>query len=197
MKNGSLLFPSAVIVGFLCVFSFFRGKTCESEVKMNARDLPQTTQMETPEISDEAALEIAMHSFFLFPPASDPPPVIQRSAENTVVYLPKRLGNDESQRNFPDDWVAVWIDNETEQVIPSPKSVLSEKKALEIARKSIGNRVYDKGGAIKTDRNSTFFVFTFPEPSHGKPGTYLGPDFAAKVAIDSETGKVLFVLFGG
>ena len=197
MKKGSLFFPLVLIIGGICGFLFFREKTRGIDKKMNARDLPQTTQAATRELSDGTALEIALHSFFFFPPASDPPPVIQRIAGYTVVYLPKRLGDGASQRTFPDDWVAVWIDNETEQVVPSPKSVLSEKEALEIALKSIGNRVYDKTGAIKTDRNSTFFVFTFPEPSHGKPGTYLGPDFAAKVAIDAETKKVLFVLFGG
>lgn len=144
-------------------------------------------------VSDEQAVDIAKHSFAETPVVDDPPPVIRRENGKTVVFLPRWRRPEAPERKFPEDWLPVWIDNETLTVVPSPDSVVSESEALEIAKAAIGSLKYDKNKKITTERNSICFVFTFPAPPIGEPGTYLGPDFAAKVGVNSETREVLFV----
>jgi hypothetical protein len=148
------------------------------------------------ELTDENAIEIAKQSFAESPVADEPPPIVKTVDSMTVVYLPRFRRPDSPPREFPKDWLPVWIDNATRKVIPSPASVLSEQEALEIAKAEIGDNYYDRKGNITMERNSVCFVFTFPVPYQGEPGTHLGPDFAFKVCVDSETKKVLFVEAG-
>ena len=147
-------------------------------------------------LPEETAIEIARQSFAESPDATNPPPIVKREDSKTVVYLPRWRCPDSSPREFPKDWRPVWIDNATGKIIPSPASVLAETEALEIAKAELGNNYYDRQGKITVERNSTCFVFTFPFPCQGEPGTQLGPDFAFKVCVDSETKAVLFVEAG-
>ena len=148
------------------------------------------------ELPDDHAISIARSSFSETPLATNPPPVVRHEGTKTVVYLPRYRHPEVEPRVFPRDWLPVWIDNETGEVVPSPDSVLSEEEALDIAKKEIENEFYDKNGTIQVNRNSVCFVFTFPVPFRGDPGTHLGPDFAFKVGIDSTTKQVLFVEAG-
>lgn len=159
--------------------------------QITAETLNQTT-----DIPDEIAVAIARQSFAETPLVSNPPPIIHHENAKTVVYLPRYRRQDESLRDFPKDWLPVWIDNATKEVVPSPSSTLTEAMALVIAKNAIEDISYDKSKKIEVQRNSICFVFTFPEPSHGPPGTYLGPDFAAKVAVSSETGEIKFIRLG-
>ena len=192
--NRQVFFLSAVVILLL-------GSLCFSWITKQRKERSQADydgHGKTPmELTDETALQIAWNSFAESPLSTNPPPVIRRDTKNTVVYLPRFRRQEEATRVFPDDWLPVWIDNATHEVIPSPHSVLTESEALQIAKSALAGRSYDVNGAIKVERNSVCFVFTFPEPPHGTPGTYLGPDFAAKVGINCETKEVLFVFVGG
>lgn len=74
---------------------------------------------------------------------------------------------------------------------------LSEEEALAIAKRELGDYGYDHDAPIKVERGEDFFVFEFPEPSHGEPGEWHGADFAARVRVNAKTGKVDDILVGG
>ena len=177
--------------GLILLFAFFRNGNDE------AQDLKQLdTKNPVAFLPEETAIEIARRAFAESPIATEPSPIVKRKDSQTVVYLPRWQRPDSPPREFPKGWRPVWIDNATGKVIPSPASVLSETEALEIAKAEVGNNYYDRQGKIIVERNSTCFVFTFPFPYQGEPGTHLGPDFAFKVCVDSETKAVLFVEAG-
>lgn len=182
------IFTVAIIL--FVVLAVLARRGCLSIATANGITMDTTDESR---ISDEQAIDIAKHSFAETPVVDDPPPIIQRENGKTVVFLPRWFRPDATARKFPDNWLPVWIDNETLTVIPSPLSIVSESEALEIAKAAIGSLKYDKNKKITTERNSICFVFTFPAPPIGEPGTYLGPDFAAKVGVNSETREVLFV----
>lgn len=192
IKSFCFFFCTAILSAGL-VFLFVYGR--------NRNDKAQTMKQmgsnnSVPFLPEETAIEIARRSFAESPDATNPPPIVKREDSKTVVYLPRWRCPDSSPRVFPKDWRPVWIDNATGKIIPSPASVLSETEALKIAKDELGNNYYDRQGKITVERNSTCFVFIFPFPCQGEPGTQLGPDFAFKVCVDSETKAVLFVEAG-
>ena len=189
-----IVFLVTIFVALLLVRFLYKGKVNSSAA--SPRDSGESNAFQG-EIPDETAVAIARQSFAETPIVTNPPPIVRHENGKTVVYLPRFVSHNEKSRVFPEDWLPVWIDNGTKDVVPSPASVLSETEALEIAKAAIANITYDEGAKIKVERNSICFVFTFPEPNHGPPGTYCGPDFAAKVGVNSETGKVLFICIGG
>ena len=85
--------------------------------------------------------------------------------------------------------------------VPTPvqadSTSLSEEEALAIAKRELGDYGYDHDAPIKVERGEDFFVFEFPEPSHGEPGEWHGADFAARVRVNAKTGKVDDILVGG
>ena len=187
----------AIFAGLILTAIVLSRKSIGLESPFTATVETGENEMSSSDLSDEEAIAIARRSFAESPLSDTPSPIVRREEGKTVVFLPRWLRPDAPPREFPKDWLPVWIDDSERTVVPSPSSVLSEKEALEIAKRAIGDIAYDKNGTIKIERNSVCFVFTFPEPRHGEPGTYLGPDFAVKVGVDSETKEILFICAGG
>ena len=100
--------------------------------KLKGQESPFSAIFETGEnempassLSNEEAVEIAKRSFAESPLADTPSPVIRREEGKTVVYLPRWQRPDAPSREFPKDWLPVWIDDSTKKVVPSPSSVCS------------------------------------------------------------------------
>jgi hypothetical protein len=75
------------------------------------------------------------------------------------------------------------------------KNLITEDKAIEIANDAIKGRAnYDKTGKITVKLKEKQYIVTFPFKKT-TPAS-LGPDYAARVWIDSKTGKVLKLLGG-
>ena len=56
---------------------------------------------------------------------------------------------------------------------------------------------FNKQEPIQAELKDNQYIITFPIDKSAKPGTrYRGPDYAVKVWLDAETGKVLKVLGG-
>jgi hypothetical protein len=78
---------------------------------------------------------------------------------------------------------------------PSSK-VTSREQAITIAS-GAHNMEYHRDGQIEVELTNGQYIVTFPVDKTAKPGTrYRGPDYAAKVWVDAQTGKVLKALQG-
>jgi hypothetical protein len=77
-------------------------------------------------------------------------------------------------------------------------AVIQDDQAIAIARKVIGDIRYDEKGEIRVDRLEGKIRVVFPfrkrTPPPGMRST--GPDYAAEVYIDAESGEVLLTLQG-
>ena len=73
-------------------------------------------------------------------------------------------------------------------------NLITEDKAVEIAKDAIKGRMeYDETGKITVEQEEGQYIVTFP---YKLPAGWLGPDYAARVSIDSKTGKVIKLLVG-
>ncbi len=80
------------------------------------------------------------------------------------------------------------------------RAVIQDDQAIAIAQKVIRDRgrVYDEKGEIRVDRLEGKIRVVFPVNKETPQGTrYRGPDYAAEVYIDAESGEVLKVRRGG
>lgn len=70
----------------------------------------------------------------------------------------------------------------------SNKKWITEDKAVEIAKEAIKGKLrYDESGEIIVEQEEGQYIVTFPVKV--RPHV-LGPDYAARVWVDSETGRV-------
>lgn len=80
---------------------------------------------------------------------------------------------------------------------PVERQAVSVETALETAKQELGDFGYDRDAPILVNSEKGFFVIEFPEPPHGTPDEVVdGADFAARVRVDSTTGKVFEIEFG-
>ncbi len=84
-----------------------------------------------------------------------------------------------------------WLSKDTKQ--SEVNKLITEDKAIEIAKKAIQGHNYDKTGKITIELKEEQYIVTFP---FKLPPNSLGPDYAARVWIDSKTGKVIKLLSG-
>lgn len=77
-------------------------------------------------------------------------------------------------------------------------AVIQDKQAIAIAHNVIQHTAYDKNGEIRVERLEGKIRVVFPviKPEIADGMWYLGPDYAAEVYIDTETGNVLQVRHG-
>ena len=126
------------------------------------------------------------------------PPVIRRHGGKIVVWfrLAAFVCPDPEHREFPRDWVSVWIDPETKSVVDSPETVLSEEEALAVAREAMSFYNYDKEAAPRVERGSSFYRFTFfnfPTKLDDGETDYVGP--VATAWVNVETKALMGILF--
>lgn len=71
-------------------------------------------------------------------------------------------------------------------------AVITEEKAIEIARQAIVGKVtLSQGGSVKAALQNDRYVVTFTRVN---PPGRLGPDYDAQVTVDAKSGEVLQVL---
>lgn len=80
---------------------------------------------------------------------------------------------------------------------PVNRQSVSVETALEVAKHELGDFGYDRDAPILVNSEKGFFIIEFPEPPHGSPNEVVdGADFAARVRVDSTSGKVVEIEFG-
>jgi uncharacterized membrane protein YkoI len=74
---------------------------------------------------------------------------------------------------------------------------INDDQARAIAREAVGDIEFDEKGEIRVERLEGKIRVVFPVNMETPPGTrYRGPDYAAEVELDAETGKVLRAKLG-
>lgn len=84
-----------------------------------------------------------------------------------------------------------------EKESPESETVIKDDQARAIAREAIGDIEFDEKGEIRVERLEGKIRVVFPINMETPPGTrYRGPDYAAEVLIDAQSGEVLRALGG-
>lgn len=88
--------------------------------------------------------------------------------------------------------------HQVKNILGAGDDLITEQQARIIAAEAIGKVAYDRDAVVSVQHEAGLYVVTFPakQPALQEGERYRGPSYAAQVAIDEKTGKVVQVKVG-
>lgn len=175
------LVPGVVLIGIVG-FRF----VCEKHSDASADDWNRPIPAEFLPLTNAGALELARKERLGLSLDQSIEPRIDRIGERIVVRLP--LWTSGRYLGMTDDWISVWFDEPNGCIIRSPTAI-SQKDAVELAKKAVADIAYDKSSEPSVECGSSVFKVTFWQPPDPKLSGKAF--FAAVVWVNAETGAVI------